>query len=149
MFPHFPIHRSYFTTTTFIPRDSVSTRFQKWILPDLLFGKLRPLGPNICGLVLTPFDEHTLQPPDDDDGQDDALVFVSLELAAQALGGFLDVAGEVVKLGFVKRKRHEKKGPLFLKSYREGVLAPTIDCLLPRVLSSATTVDPPNHRGRR
>ncbi len=52
-----------------------------------------------------------LQPPDDHDGQDDALVFVSLELAAQPLCGFPDVAGQVIELGFVEGKGHEKRAP--------------------------------------
>ena len=30
--------------------------------------------------------QHALQTADDDDGQDDALIFVSLEFATQALG---------------------------------------------------------------
>jgi hypothetical protein len=42
-------------------------------------------------------------------GQNDVLVFVSLELPAQTLSGFPDVAGEVVELGFVECKGHEKR----------------------------------------
>ena len=57
-------------------------------------------------LVLAPVDQHALQAADDDDRQDDVLVFVGLELAAQPLGGFPDVAGEVVELGFVERESH-------------------------------------------
>ena len=36
-------------------------------------------------------------------GKNDALIFVSLELPAQTLGGFPDVASEVVELGFLER----------------------------------------------
>jgi hypothetical protein len=36
------------------------------------------------------------------------LVFIRLELAAEALGGFPDIAGEVVELGFVERKGHDE-----------------------------------------
>ena len=49
-----------------------------------------------------PGQQHAFEPPDDDDGQDDALVFIRLELATQALGGFPDFVGEVVELGFVE-----------------------------------------------
>ena len=37
-------------------------------------------SPDLGFLVLTPFQQHALQPSDDDDRQDDGLVFVSLEL---------------------------------------------------------------------
>ena len=37
------------------------------------------------------------------DGQDDALILVSLELATQPPGGFPNVAGEIVELGFIER----------------------------------------------
>ena len=75
-------------------------------LGEFLLGELGPLGQHLGALGLAPGEQHALQPPDDDDGQDDALVFVRLELAAQALGGFPDVAGKVVELGFVERERH-------------------------------------------
>ena len=52
--------------------------------------------------LLAPLDEHTFQPADDDDRQDDVLVLVGLELAAQALGRLPDFVGEVVELGFVE-----------------------------------------------
>ena len=42
----------------------------------------------------------------DDDGQDDALVFVGLKLPAQPLGRLSNVGGEVVELGFVERESH-------------------------------------------
>ena len=74
--------------------------------------------------VLAPVDQHALQPADDDDGQDDALVFVGLELAAQPLGGFPDVAGEVVELGFVEGKRHRSAFPLNWSSIWSAFLEP-------------------------
>ena len=55
---------------------------------------------------LTPRQEHTLQPSNDDDWQDDALILVGLLLAAQPLGGFPNVTREVVKFRFVEGKRH-------------------------------------------
>ena len=55
---------------------------------------------------LPPVDQHALQPADDDDRQDDVLIFVSLELAAQPLGGFPDLVREVVELGFVEGEGH-------------------------------------------
>ena len=53
-------------------------------------------------LVLPPLDQHAFQTADDDDRQDDVLILVGLELAAQPLGGLPDLAGEVVELGFVE-----------------------------------------------
>ena len=53
-----------------------------------------------------PLDEHAFEAPNDDHRQDDVLVFVSLELAAQALRGFPDFSGQVVESGLVERKRH-------------------------------------------
>jgi len=81
------------------------------LTPTNIFPASFSNSPNICGLVLTPFDEHALQSPEDDDGQDDALIFVCLELAAQTFCGFPDVAGEVVELRFVERERQEKRVP--------------------------------------
>ena len=75
-------------------------------LGEFLLGELGPLGQHLGALLLPPVDQHALQPADDDDGQDDVLIFVSLELAAQPLGGFPDVAGEVVEFGFVQGKGH-------------------------------------------
>jgi hypothetical protein len=63
-----------------------------------------PLGPDLRHLRLAPLDQHALQPPDDDDGQDDVLVFVRLELSPQAFGGFPHLIGEVVELGFIQRE---------------------------------------------
>ena len=75
-------------------------------LGEFLLGELGPLGQHLGCLVLPPGNQHALQPADDDDRQDDALVLVGLELAAQPLGGLPDVAGEVVELGFVERESH-------------------------------------------
>jgi hypothetical protein len=44
-------------------------------------------------LILTPFDQYALQAADHDDWQNDVLVLVGFELAAQALGGFPDLVG--------------------------------------------------------
>ena len=77
-------------------------------LGEFLLGELGPLGQDLGALGLAPGQQHALQPPDDDDRQDDALVLVGLELAAQPLGGLPDVAGEVVEFGFVEGKGHEE-----------------------------------------
>ena len=75
-------------------------------LGKFLLGQFGPVGQHLGALVLPPGDEHALQPANDDDRQDDPLIFVSLELAAQPLGRFPDVAGKVVELGFVERQCH-------------------------------------------
>ena len=75
-------------------------------MPLTSFATLRKLGAvfqHLSGLLLPPVNEHTLQPADDDDRKDDALIFVRLELAAQPLCGFPDVRGEIVELGLVER----------------------------------------------
>ena len=69
---------------------------------EFLLGERGPFGQHLGALGLAPGQQHALQPADDDDGQDDALVLVSLELAAQALGRFPDIAGEVVEFGLVE-----------------------------------------------
>ena len=71
-----------------------------------LVREIGAFGEHLDALGLAPSQQHALQPPDDDDRQDYALVFVCLKLAAQALGGFPDVTGKVVELGFVKGERH-------------------------------------------
>ena len=75
-------------------------------LGEFLLGELRPVLQHLDGLRCPPVNQNTLQPADDDDGQDDTLILVGLELAAQALGGFPDVGGEIVKFGFVERESH-------------------------------------------
>jgi len=55
---------------------------------------------------LAPLERHAFETADHDDGQDDVLVLVGLELAAQALGGLPDVARQVVELRFIQRERH-------------------------------------------
>ena len=71
-------------------------------LGQFLLGQLGPLGQHLGRLVLAPLDQHALQAADHDDRQDDVLVLVGLELAAQPLGGLPDLVGEVVELGFVQ-----------------------------------------------
>ncbi len=56
---------------------------------------------------MAPVNQNTLEPADNDDGQDDALIFVGLELAGQALSGFPDVGGEIVEFGYLERKSSE------------------------------------------
>ena len=75
-------------------------------LGERVLGELGPLGQHFGTFGIAPGQQHAFEPPDDDDGQDDALVFIRLELATQALGGFPDFVGEVVELGFVERERH-------------------------------------------
>jgi hypothetical protein len=65
---------------------------------------LGPILQHLGGLWRPPVNQHAFQTANDDDGQDDALVFVGFELAAQALGGFPDVGSEIVELGFVERE---------------------------------------------
>jgi len=79
---------------------------------QLLLGQLGPLGKHLGRLVLTPLDQYAFKTADHDDRQDNALVLVGLELAAQPLGGFPDVAGEVVELGLVQGKEHRFPVPL-------------------------------------
>ena len=71
-------------------------------LGEFLLGELGPLGQHLGRLVLAPLDQHALQAADDDDRQDDVLVLVGLELAAQPLGGLPDLVGEVVELRLVQ-----------------------------------------------
>ena len=71
-------------------------------LGEFFLGGLWPVLEHLGGLFRPPIDQHTFQAADHDDGQDDALVFVGLELSAQALGGLPDVGGEVVELRFVE-----------------------------------------------
>ena len=73
-------------------------------LGQFLIRTVGSLGPDPRHLRLAPWDQHALQPPDDDDGQDNVLVFVRLELSPQTLGGFSNLVGEVVELGFVQRE---------------------------------------------
>ena len=81
-------------------------------LGEFLLVELGTLGKYLCRLVFPPFDQNALQAADDYDGQDDALILVRFELAAQPLGGFPDVAGEVIELGFVERERHGRRFPI-------------------------------------
>ncbi|MDP2418840.1 MAG: hypothetical protein U1D25_18515 [Hydrogenophaga sp.] len=53
---------------------------------ERVLGQLGPFGLHFGAFGLAPSQQHAFEPPDDDDGQDDALVFVCLELATQALG---------------------------------------------------------------
>ena len=74
-------------------------------LGEFLLGELGPLGQHFGAFFSSRhFNQDALQAANDDDGQDDVLVFVRLELAAQSLGRLPDVTGEVVELRFVERK---------------------------------------------
>ncbi|TKS59444.1 MAG: hypothetical protein EWM72_02254 [Nitrospira sp.] len=75
-------------------------------LGKFLFSELGTFGEHLRALLLPPRDQHALQPADDNDRQDNVLVFVGLELAAQPLGRFPNVASEVIQLGFVERESH-------------------------------------------
>jgi hypothetical protein len=59
-------------------------------LGKFFLGELGPLGEHLGAFLLAPVDQHAFQAADDDDGQDDVLVLVRLELAAQPLGRFPD-----------------------------------------------------------
>ena len=93
-------------------RERTLLRIQLQFLDQLRQFLLAELGAtleHISGFLLPPRNQDTLQPPDDDDGQDDALILVGLELPAQPLGGFPDVGSEVVELGFVEREGHKDR----------------------------------------
>ena len=55
-------------------------------LGKFFFRELGTLGEHLGALRLPPRQQYTLQPPNHDDRQNDALIFVSFELAAQTLG---------------------------------------------------------------
>ena len=78
-------------------------------LGEFLLGELGPFGQHLGASFLPPFDQDALQAADDDDRQDDILVFISLELAAQPLGRLPDLTGKVVKFLFIKRKCHDDR----------------------------------------
>ena len=82
-------------------------------LREFLFGKLGALRQDLGRLVLTPLDEHALEAAYHDDGQDDVLVLVGLELAAQPFGRLPDVTGEIVEFGLVQGKGHCFASPIF------------------------------------
>lgn len=82
-------------------------------LGEFLLGELGPLGQYLSAFVLPPLDQHAFQAADDDDRQDDVLVFVRLELATQSLGGLPDIPGEIVEFGFIERERHEKRAAYY------------------------------------
>ena len=66
--------------------------------------------------ALAPLDQHAFQAPDDDNGQDDRLVFVGFELAAQAFGGFPNFVGEIVEFGLVECGCHKFRSLLAVSS---------------------------------
>ena len=70
---------------------------------EVLGRKLRLLRQYFGGLLFSPVDQNAFQPANDDDGENNALILVGLELAAQALSGFPDVRCEIVELGLVER----------------------------------------------
>ena len=82
-------------------------------LREFLFGKFGTLRADLASLILTPLDEDALQAAYHNDGQDDVLVLVGLELAAQPFGRLPDVTGEIVELGFVQGKGHCFASPIF------------------------------------
>jgi len=73
---------------------------------ELFLCELGQFSKHLGALGLALRQQHTLKPANDYDGQNDALVFISLEFAAQPLGGFPDVTCEIIELGFVKGERH-------------------------------------------
>ncbi len=68
----------------------------------LCFGDFGPVGQDFGCLVLSPRHQNALEAADYDDGQDDVLVLVGLEFAAQAFCRLPDFVGKVVQLGFVQ-----------------------------------------------
>jgi hypothetical protein len=56
---------------------------------------------DLCGPVLAPLDKDAFEASEHDDGKDDVLVFICLELAAQSLGGFPNLVGKIIELRFV------------------------------------------------
>ena len=83
-------------------------------LGEFLLRELGSVLQHLSSLLHPPINKHALQTTNDNDGQDDALVFVGLELPAQPLGRFPDVGGEIVELRFVEREGHEKVKALII-----------------------------------
>jgi hypothetical protein len=73
-------------------------------LGKLLLGELGPVLRYFGGIRHTPVNQNTLEPADSDDGQGDALIFVGLEFAGQALSGFPDVGGEILEFGMLSER---------------------------------------------
>lgn len=71
-----------------------------------LAGKIGALGGHLVAHALAPDNQPAFEPADDNHRQDDVLVFVSLELAAQPLGGFPDFGSKVVELCFIECEGH-------------------------------------------
>jgi hypothetical protein len=71
-------------------------------LGQLLIIDIRALGADLLGPLLAPLEQHAFQPTDGDDGQDNCLIFVRPEFAAQPLRRFPYFFGKVVEPGFIQ-----------------------------------------------
>jgi len=102
-------------------------------LGEFLLSELGPLAAYLGRLVFAPLDQHALQAADHDDRQDNALVFVGFELAAQPLGRLPDLVGKVVELGLIQSKRHRFALPIVRSSVTRSTSGPrrcrSWDCL--------------------
>ena len=74
---------------------------------DYRVRKLWALRFDLRSFRLPPIDQYAFQMSNYNDGQDDALVFVRLELAPEAFGRLPDFVGEVVEFLLVEGESHE------------------------------------------
>ncbi len=76
-------------------------------LNQLLLAASRLFGLNLGLLLRAPLQQYTFQTPDDDNRQDNILIFIGLEFAAQTLGGFPYFVGEIVEFWLIEGKGHQ------------------------------------------
>src|SRR3990172_627824 len=67
---------------------------------------VRPFLTNLFGLLFPPVNQDTFQPPYNNDGQYNALIFIGLKFTAQPLGRFPDFIGKVVQFSFIQYRCH-------------------------------------------